>query len=169
MEEGDRCESISIANGITIDDFHFLNPQVDDKCSNLRLGASYCVKAIGSIATYTGYPITTAATVSTRTTSAPTSTTSYRSLTPPPLSPKAPGTLEDCDEYNNAFTYDWGDLDEVNSCKMWAWFWEIPLQDFLRWNPSLTAENCILEPGKSYCVLRCKFCCLILIVHTQSR
>jgi hypothetical protein len=169
VEMGDHCDSISIANGITLDDFYFLNPQVDDKCLNLWLGASYCVKAVGDIATYTGYPITTAATVFTRPTPAPTSTKSYPPLTTPALSAKAPGTVEDCDEYQNAFTYDWGDLDEMNACGMWAWYYKISLQDLLRWNPSLPAENCILESGKSYCILKCKFCCLLPILDTQSR
>jgi hypothetical protein len=53
--------------------------------------------------------------------------------------------VEDCDEYQNAFTYDWGDLDEMNACNMWAWFHEISLQDLLRWNISLPSENCVLE------------------------
>jgi hypothetical protein len=106
VEEGDHYDSISIANGITLDDFYFLNPQVDDKCLNLRPGASYYVKAVGDIATYTGYPITIAATGFTHPTPAPTSTKSYLPLTAPALSAKASGTVEDCDEYENTFTYD---------------------------------------------------------------
>lgn len=158
MQKDDHCDSISVANGITIDDFYFLNPQIDDKCLNLWLGASYCVKPVGDIATYTGYPITTAATVFTRPTPAPTSTTSYLPLTAPALSAKASGTVDDCDEYQNAFTYDWGDLNEMNGCAMWAWYYEISLQDLFRWNPSLPTENCVLESGKSYCILKCGFC-----------
>jgi hypothetical protein len=113
------------------------------------------VTAATDIATIKDDPITTAATIFTRPSPAPTSTTSYPILTPPALSAKALGTVEDCDKYRNAFTYDWGDLDETNSCDMWAWWYEISLQDLLRRNPSLRAENCILEPGKSYCVLKC--------------
>jgi hypothetical protein len=70
---------------------------------------------VGDIATYNGYPITTTAIVFTRPTPA---STSYPILTPPDLSVKASGTAEDCDKYRNAFTYDWGDLDEMNSCDM---------------------------------------------------
>jgi hypothetical protein len=168
VKKGDHCDSISIANGITLDDFYFLNPQVDDNCLNLWLGASYCVKAVGDIATYTGYPIKTAATIFTRPTPAPTSTISYPPLTAPALSAKASGTVEECDEYQNAFTYDWGDLDEMNGCDMWAWWYKISLQDLLRWNPSLSAENCVLESGKSYCILKCKFCCLFPTLRTVS-
>ena len=165
MKDGDHCDSISIAYRITLEDFYFLNPQINDEFPNLRLGASYCVEAVGDIATYNGYPITTTAIVFTRPTPAP---TSYPILTPPAISAKALGTLEDWDEYRNAFTYDWGDLDETNSCDMWAWWYEISLQDLLRWNPSLRAENCILESGKSYCVLKCKFY-YVPLLHTQSR
>jgi hypothetical protein len=103
VKVGDHCDSISIAYRITLEDFYFLNPQINDECSNLRLGASYCVKAVGDIATYNNYPITTTAIVFTRPTPAP---TSYPILTPPALSAKAFGTVEDCDEYRNAFTYD---------------------------------------------------------------
>ena len=166
MKDGDHCQSISIANGISLDDFYFLNPQIDDKCLNLWLHASYCVKAVGDITTYNGYPITTAATVFTRPTPAPTSATSYPILTPPALSAKASGTVEDCDEYRNAFEYDWGDSEESNACDLWAWWYEISVQDLLRWNPSLRAENCVLEPGKSYCVSKCMFH-LAFVLHTH--
>jgi len=115
VKDGDHCDSISIAYRITLEDFYFLNPQINDEFPNLRLGASYCVEAVGDIATYNGYPITTTAIVFTRPTPAP---TSYPILTPPAISAKALGTLEDWDEYRNAFTYDWGDLDETNSCDM---------------------------------------------------
>ena len=157
VKDGDHCHSISIAKGIALADFYFLNQQVDDKCTNLWLHASYCVKAVGDITTYNGYPITTAATVFTRPTPAPTSTTSYPVLTPPALSARASGTVEGCDKYRNAFVYDWGDGYESNACDMWAWFYEVDVQDLLRWNPSLNAKNCILEAGKSYCILKCMY------------
>jgi hypothetical protein len=165
--EGDHCDSISISNGITLDDFYFLNPHVDEECLNLWLDTWYCVKAVGDIATYAGYLITTAATVFTRPTPEPTFTKSCPILTPPALSAKASGTVEGCDRYENAFTYDWGDIDEMNACSMWAWFYEISMQDLLKWNPSLPTENCVLESGKSYCILKCRLCCFLHKLHTQ--
>ena len=149
VKDGDHCHSISIAKGIALADFYFLNPQVDDKCTNLWLHASYCVKAVGDITTYNGYPITTAATVFTRPTPAPTSTTSYPVLTPPALSARASGTVEGCDKYRNAFEYDWGDRYESNACDMWARFYKLMWKICYDGIPVLMLKNVSWRLGKA--------------------
>lgn len=61
---GDICGSISGQYGISLKDFYFLNPAVNNQCSNLQARTSYCVRPVGDINTYPGYngagPITTA-------------------------------------------------------------------------------------------------------------
>ncbi|KAH8200951.1 hypothetical protein TruAng_004889 [Truncatella angustata] len=59
IESGDECEDIVDAYGISLDDFYFLNPQLGGSCSSLWLGNAYCVEAVGSIKTYSGYNSTT--------------------------------------------------------------------------------------------------------------
>jgi hypothetical protein len=52
---GDVCGSISGQYSISLKDFYFLNPDVDDQCTNLQPATAYCVKAVGDITTYIGY------------------------------------------------------------------------------------------------------------------
>lgn len=90
------CSTISLKYAISLSDFYFLNPQVDTTCSNLWAKTSYCVQAVGNIATYSGYPVTTASYTFTK----PASTT----YTPTPiatasLQPTASGTIADCSTY----------------------------------------------------------------------
>ncbi|KFA55940.1 hypothetical protein S40293_08856 [Stachybotrys chartarum IBT 40293] len=53
---GDTCASVSQTLGISLSDLYFLNPQINSTtCHNLLAGYSYCVQAVGDIATYPGY------------------------------------------------------------------------------------------------------------------
>lgn len=105
-----------MAYGITLEDFHFLNSQVDNQCSSLWLDTSYCVKAVGNIATYSGYSISTVSRAFQRpVTATPTSTFTLIAL--PPLSAKAPGIVNGCDVYEIEFTSGNFDLAEMSSVK----------------------------------------------------
>ncbi|PVI08691.1 carbohydrate-binding module family 50 protein [Periconia macrospinosa] len=157
-QEGDLCDSISMAFGITVKDFYFLNPQVDDKCSNLWLETSYCVKPVGNIATYSGYPVSTPPTVFPKPTPEPTKP--YTPVGTQPLSAIASGTADDCEYYQNAFeswlgdVIDNFDLSEANSCNSWAAGVGITVEQLLAWNPSLSKDSCTLQAGKSYCIYK---------------
>ncbi|KND88572.1 hypothetical protein TOPH_06753 [Tolypocladium ophioglossoides CBS 100239] len=77
---GDNCGSVTVMMGISLRDFYFLvsmiserliffwlpkrliltfrrqNPEINNpNCTNLLAGYSYCVQAVGNIATYSGY------------------------------------------------------------------------------------------------------------------
>ncbi|KAF2467383.1 uncharacterized protein BDR25DRAFT_327285 [Lindgomyces ingoldianus] len=124
-----------------------LPKRVDRKCSNFRLGTSYSVRPAGNIATYSGYPMPTPNTVFPKPTPEPTSIPPP--VVTPPLSAAAAGTVDRCLYYMNAFDESISnvfDLKVANSCK-----------DLLAWNPSLSKENCMLQPGKSYCILKSLF------------
>lgn len=156
-KEGDVCSTISLAFSISLDDFYFLNPQVDNKCSNLWLNTSYCVKPVGNVATYSGYPTPTPGTVFPKPTPAPTAT--YAPIVVPALSSKAAGTIDGCASYENAFPQSLYELygnEEINACGVWAMHAGVTVQNLIAWNPSLSAEKCILQSGKSYCILKCK-------------
>jgi hypothetical protein len=76
-----------------------------------------------------------------------------------PLWSTAAGTLNDCEIYLNAFSKSLSsamDVDEINSCDIWAAQAGVTVQDLIAWNPSLSAGNCVLQEGKSYCILKCK-------------
>ncbi|CAI7646710.1 unnamed protein product, partial [Penicillium palitans] len=133
---GDDCSTISLKYAISLSDFYFLNPQIDSNCTNLWLDTSYCVEAVGNIATYTGYFTSTAAYISTK----PASTT----YTPIPVvtatpEPTASGTIEGCAVYKNAFRSTLANGTTLNSCNNWASIGDVTVDDLLSWNPSLSA------------------------------
>ncbi|OAL43793.1 hypothetical protein IQ07DRAFT_523494 [Pyrenochaeta sp. DS3sAY3a] len=156
-KEGDICGTISLAYSISLDDFYFLNRQVDNTCSNLWLNTSYCVKPVGNVATYSGYPTPTPGTVFPKPT--PTPETTYSQIVLPPLASKAAGTIDGCVTYENAYPQSLYELygnKEINGCGVWAIDAGVSIQDLIAWNPSLSAENCALKPGQSYCIRKCK-------------
>ena len=53
---GDYCNLLTVKFGISLADFLFLNPAVNENCTNLFAEESYCVRAVGDINTYTGRP-----------------------------------------------------------------------------------------------------------------
>ncbi|KAK4442800.1 hypothetical protein QBC34DRAFT_312355 [Podospora aff. communis PSN243] len=159
VHEGDTCQKISITFGITLDDLLFLNPQLNQNCTNLWLNTSYCVQPVGNIATYTSYPTSIISTSFTR--PPPEPTPSFTPLSAPPELPRAPGTIESCILYvngaspnptttfnNNTTTNPDSDL---NSCDSWARTVNVQTLDLLEWNPSLSPQNCSFSPGFSYC------------------
>jgi hypothetical protein len=47
VEAGDYCNLVTVRYGIFLDDFVFLNPSINENCTNLLLGISYCVAPVG--------------------------------------------------------------------------------------------------------------------------
>ncbi|KAF4161886.1 hypothetical protein CNMCM6936_002900 [Aspergillus lentulus] len=151
VQSGDYCSSISVKFGISLNDFYFLNPQVDVNCSNLWLNTSYCVRAVGNIATYSGYPVTTPSYTFTK----PPSTTAFTpvAVATPPLKPKAPGTWTNCTFYENAFNAKIVNYESLNSCRSWSINSGSTVEQLIHWNPSLDPQNCVLDPAYSYCLI----------------
>ncbi|KAF7853632.1 hypothetical protein EAF04_010623 [Stromatinia cepivora] len=174
---GDSCASISIAMGISITDFYFLNPMVNSTCGNLWTDTYYCVEAVGNIATYSGYGgtsttknpcsqikapascfVTTYATTTPFTWPAVGNITTTASALSPNLIPTsnlplAPGTSGSCGQYARYFFSKFN----INTCGAIAHFYDLNVADFVAWNPSLTwnankATSCVLRPGYRYCV-----------------
>ncbi|KAH6687318.1 hypothetical protein F5X68DRAFT_207197 [Plectosphaerella plurivora] len=149
----DTCATVSLAFGISLVDFYFLNPQVaSPSCNNLWLGYSYCVKPVGSIETYSGYVI-----------EGPT-TSFTRPPVPPPTQnaiipiakdkPHAPGTLDGCFAYRDAWddALIAGKFEFLNDCEHAAVLGGATLDQLLEWNPSLSDSNCRLDQRFSYCI-----------------
>ncbi|KAF7535268.1 hypothetical protein G7054_g5512 [Neopestalotiopsis clavispora] len=55
IQDEDTCVDVANTYGISLDDFYFLNPQLNGTCGSLWVGNAYCVEAMGSIATYSGH------------------------------------------------------------------------------------------------------------------
>lgn len=169
VQDGDHCESVSIRQSIALRDFYFLNPSIDEQCTNLLLGIAYCVAAVGDINTYASYPYSTTPaytlTSPTYTTTTQTLSTVAPSITPLIELPLAPGTLSDCEDYVEHIPVPAiGDQNEqrdlpvltnnVNTCIFALSSYKIQMDDFLLWNPSLAeVDPCMLQEGYRYCAL----------------
>lgn len=44
---GDYCNLLLLKFGLSLDDFVFLNPAINENCTNLFADESYCVQAVG--------------------------------------------------------------------------------------------------------------------------
>lgn len=166
VQTGDNCADVSLKEGIPLQDFLFLNPQIDSTCTNLLLGLAYCVQAVGSVSTYSGYPSTSQAYTlpprqfNTTTWPVPSALPTRPAYTP---RPNAPGTIENCRAYVEHHPVQ-GIVDQsqslgtsaatdmINSCDFVASTYDVDVSDLLAWNPSLQSVSpCALQPGYSYC------------------
>lgn len=169
IQSGDYCERISLAQGIALLDFYYLNPSIDSGCTNLWLDTAYCVGAVGDINTYPAYPYSTSLpyslTSATYTTTTQTTTSIAPSLTPVVPLPLAAGSQSDCAEYFEHMPVE-PRLDQhqqpqvpvitesINSCGFVANLFDVTHDDLLAWNPSLASlDSCMLQPGFRYCAL----------------
>ncbi|KZL86126.1 hypothetical protein CI238_09105 [Colletotrichum incanum] len=172
VKAGDYCQLLSVKNAIEVRDFFFLNPSVNDPaCDNLWLETSYCVKQVGDINTYPGYPYSTQPLYTLTpsayvTTTRPPLETVAPSETPIVVHPLAAGSQDEADGCLDFVQHievpiqkdqfqqpDVPSLTNiVNSCDFVAASNNIDLEDFLLWNPSLDGlDPCNLQPGLRYC------------------
>ncbi|KAF4332669.1 hypothetical protein FBEOM_13529 [Fusarium beomiforme] len=163
VTKGDNCADITLAAGISLKDFFFLNPSVDKNCTNLILGESYCIRAMGDIETYSGYTSTFSKKPgqSTYPDGKPFETVEpgFRTEVPKSVNtkkPLAPGTwgTDKCRVY-----LEWtetGDQEvnkEFNGCKEIAHRYKTSVENLKKWNPSLAkASPCIVNKVEKYCV-----------------
>ncbi|KAI0132936.1 hypothetical protein BJ170DRAFT_265966 [Xylariales sp. AK1849] len=180
--DGDTCAAISLANGISLSDFYFLNPAVNSTCGNLWLNYAYCIEAVGKIVTYSGYGGTTVTADPCMSISAPSScfVTTYPTTTVKPWPavgssyatstaiypnatlttdlPLAPGSLDNntCTKYTQYFPSGTNGTN-YNTCGYVAHIYDITIANLLVWNPSLTYDSsnptaCVLVAGYKYCI-----------------
>ncbi|KAL7621054.1 hypothetical protein AAE478_008366 [Parahypoxylon ruwenzoriense] len=151
VQSDDGCATISLSFGISLTDFYFLNPQIDaPNCTNLWLGYAYCVKAVGNIETYPGYSVTAPSTTFTR---PPPPAATTTAVVWPSLLPRAAGTIDGCVNYEDAWDASVvAAVPDINSCETWASASDVTIAELMAWNPSLSAENCVFQSGKSYCI-----------------
>ncbi|ATY65640.1 Peptidoglycan-binding Lysin subgroup [Cordyceps militaris] len=169
VSPGDTCGSVTVMMSISLKDFYFLNPEVNNpNCTNLLLGYSYCVKPVGDIGAYPGYggivnpcinqiplPASCVETGSVSTVSRWEFPTAAPNITDPDTLPLAAGTKEGCATY---VTYLDGARNgsSVNACYSVASVFGTNITDFVSWNPSLkydenNPQNCVLTKGFRYC------------------
>jgi hypothetical protein len=159
------------------------SPEINADCTNLIAGKSYCLEAVGDIATYTSYGgdggldsnpcLQTAAPSSCFLNLSSFPTVPYWSLgatvvgdkTISTVHPVVTGTPATCYEYEEYISFEFLNSTDptireteaiINSCASVAAWHKIDLDDFLLWKPSLASQNstsCILLEGYQYCIV----------------
>jgi hypothetical protein len=134
VKHGETCESI-LAQHCYIGEISLLNwnPNIDQLCTNLGPLAETLICVSPPVK-----PI----------------------LIPLVELPIAPGTSSDCDGYADYFTISAAEAERlgisgsINSCIYATTVYEVTLDDFLSWNPSLASiDPCMLQEGYRYCAL----------------
>lgn len=163
VQPGEYCNLLVMRFAISLADFLFLNPAINENCTNLFALESYCVQAYGDINTYPGKPghASTTEEVSTLpfTSAIPTMTESAPApivtSTDPPL---AQGTRDDCVEYFEGADFQNADAISgttwTNQCQRVASLFGVAWADLNSWNADLanvTSSECGFDDTKRYC------------------
>ncbi|CAI4218948.1 unnamed protein product [Parascedosporium putredinis] len=144
---GDFCNQLIMKYSISLDDFRFLNPAINENCTNLFAEESYCVKAAGDINTYSGrpgyvsYSLTNlmASSVKDAATELPSVKWSSPATEATDL-PLATGTRDDCASYidGDEFQRDLSGMLVNSNCQLVANVWDVSLEDL----EDGMSENC---------------------------
>ncbi|KAL2259269.1 hypothetical protein VTK26DRAFT_7116 [Humicola hyalothermophila] len=163
VEVGDYCNLVILKFGISLEDFLFLNPDINVNCTNLYAEESYCVQPVGDINTYPGRPGYVSITIDPSATFTgvpftmlPNATmSSYaRAYTPAPL---ATGVRDDCVHYfmGDHFQFSSDQLGYWKSnCELAAFNFNADHDNFAAWNAlstNVTDPACSFVTGKRYC------------------
>ncbi|RGP63960.1 carbohydrate-binding module family 50 [Fusarium sporotrichioides] len=157
----DNCGTIGLKYRIPLNDLIFLNPMVYQNCTNLWLWISYCVAPVGDLVNYPGYLHDEK-----EWTIEPQETTQVLMwdmfLGDSPYIPIANGTREDCRQY---FWWNETLAGSPIDCLSAAKGYEIDMEQFLLWNPSLDQNwtetdkywppdnyPCTISADVSYCM-----------------
>ncbi|KAF3227393.1 hypothetical protein TWF106_009906 [Orbilia oligospora] len=131
VKEGDFCELISIAEGVTLDLFYRMNPFLNNQtCENLWVDTSYCVWPIE------GWDIVDNV--------EPLPEVTYTETTITAPAPTISGTTTQC--------YKWHEREENQTCDELQATWGVTLEELRLWNPSINSGCSNLQTGKAYCV-----------------
>lgn len=156
--EGDYCNQIIVKYGISMSDFIFLNPSINENCTNLYINESYCVQPVGDINTYpgrAGATSTTSLPPVTATEDLPDATWTPAATNSTKL-PIATGTRKDCSDYFPGSDFQMNMTGSIfgSTCVFAAKVFGIDVEDLEFWNPSLgnaSLANCTFASGLQYC------------------
>ncbi|KAK7014296.1 hypothetical protein R3P38DRAFT_3003090 [Favolaschia claudopus] len=152
VKQGDVCNTVVLANSISLADFLTLNPEIDANCTNLWLNYYYCVAPYPPLSSTSAPPVVTSnyTRASIFTYSLPTSyTPSMVTLTFPTQGAPVPANVATgtrtvwCGYY---YTVAAGDTMESMATK-----WHLNSTALTTWNPELASSA--PTPGQAICVV----------------
>lgn len=146
---GDFCNKLVLKFGISLADFVFLNPAINENCTNLFAEESYCVQAVGDLNTYSGRPGFASYTATLTTLvgdpatrwPSPTYTTPTASIQS--QLPLATGTRDDCSVYFDGSFFDVNGTSITSACERAIGVLDVSLDDIEVWNPCECLFLCI--------------------------
>ena len=133
---------------------------IDKDCTNLELGAAYCISPVGDISTYPGYPKPSEPSTPVGGGNFPPVNTAIPPSGPGTgynatgsLLPQAAGTVQGCDTYRN-----FDGKNGLNDCSYVSYAYDVTVDQLRAWNPSLSSNlnDCDFQSGFSYCVMQSK-------------
>jgi len=149
---------------ISLSDFYFLNPGLNENCTNLFAFESYCVKPFGDINTYPGKPGHASTTTTMEELPFTSAIPSLTATAPEPLVTAtgidlAEGTWTDCVQYFSGADFQDEDAIDgttwISQCQRVASLFEVSWEDLNEWNPSLanvtTSTECEFDEELRYC------------------
>ncbi|KAF2737440.1 hypothetical protein EJ04DRAFT_395349, partial [Polyplosphaeria fusca] len=156
---GEYCNILTYRYHISLPDFVFLNPSINENCTNLWANYAYCVHPVGDINTYSGRPgfsthLPTPTNISNWTNlPAATFTTPKPSTTEIPL---ASGVRGDCARYFRGSDFPGGINGTgwaISACERVANAYGVSLDDLTNWNTGLnaSASDCSFKSNLRYC------------------
>ncbi|KAK4200451.1 LysM domain-protein [Triangularia verruculosa] len=158
VQIGDYCNLLTLKFAISLVDFIFLNPMVNENCTNLFAQESYCVQPVGDINTYSGRPgymtMTPGPSIPhTAFSNLPSATAKpySRLYTPVPL---ASNTRDDCAQYFSGTDYQFNLTGTKwrNNCEFVIQVYNVDPESFGVWNGlDITSPDCSFKPGLRYC------------------
>ncbi|KAI0814080.1 hypothetical protein GGR55DRAFT_687075 [Xylaria sp. FL0064] len=161
VQPDEYCNLIVLHFGISLQDFQFLNPDVNENCTNLFANESYCILPVGDINTYPGRAGATTAPPTTTLPFAPILSLDTAISTAPIMTstslPLAEDTRGDCSLYFNGqqiLIENISTTSYQNACEFAAAVWGISVEDLTQWNPDLgnvTNGECNMMSDVRYC------------------
>ncbi|KAJ7864947.1 hypothetical protein B0H14DRAFT_3862329 [Mycena olivaceomarginata] len=132
IANNDGCGTVASKFGLSSQQFFALNPELFTDCTNLVLGAAYCVS-----------PPPAAAIPTSTTTTGPTSSATTTTSAAAPSQTIAAGSWTNCTNYYQ--------VQSGGNCPMIEAMFAISQSDFLKWNPEIKGDCSNLDIQR-YCV-----------------
>ncbi|KAI0424844.1 hypothetical protein F5Y09DRAFT_353023 [Xylaria sp. FL1042] len=145
VQPDEYCNLIVLHFGISLQDFQFLNPDINENCTNLFAHESYCILPVGDINTYPGRAGATTALPTTTLPFTPILSLDTAVTTAPIVTSTALPLAEDTHISTTSYK---------NACEFAAAVWGISVDDLAQWNPDLgnvTNGECDMMSDVRYC------------------
>lgn len=140
IASGSDCNTIVLANGITLDSFYAMNPSINANCTNLLADYDYCVALVNGTSIITSTTTTTSVSGAGSATSTASSTSTFVAAPTQTVT----GTTDEC--------YEWYVVQSGDNCYAIYTEYDITFEYFRELNTYIDEACDNLWPDYAYCV-----------------